>query len=425
MAIASANLNGPNSTPRNGIPIVEALDRKRKVLESEISHFKALKEEEFRDYERELQLAHKQDEGQSILNTSHTDEITAPDSGVHTGGVGLIQNAINGNKGGPMSDTYAKHHHDQSNVNSVGLSGKTGGERLGIENHQPESRSLTSSFDRTPNFRGLFTSNYLPLLDTPPRYPRQHGGSSLLLSSPQDPNLASHARTTETQLSSSATLPATSFSSLHSPPQNSSFSASIPRPTVLQGRRPSSRSDMSITSLRSSLRQPKSPKSPKHVLFSIDNLVLSPSTSPVLRRKGGVPPRPFSGPVDMPKGPKQTTVVDDTVDNALEADQATSGISQQIKDIRSSSNPFNPGFTSSQITNQASPVALPSSTLSYHQVVKPIDLTYKIGGYNFEQVERDDDALFSFDEDVNLVDLGDAENEKVSLLIPGSLEYSC
>lgn len=424
MAIASANLNGPNSYERNGIPIVEALDRKRKSLESEILHFQALKEEEFRDYERELQLAHKHDEGQSIPNTSHGDGITAPGSGTPSGGVGLIQKAINGNKVGGTSDTSAKHHYDQFNANDVGLSGEKGAERRGVENHQPGLRSPTSSFDGKLDFRDLFTPNFLPLLDTPPRYPKQLGGSSLLLSSPQDPDLAGHARATDTQLSSSATLPATSFSSLHSPLQNTSFSASIPRPTVLQGRRPSSRSDMSITSLRSSLRQPKSPKSPKHVLFSIDNLVLSPSTSPVLQRKGGVPPVPFSGLVDMPMGAEPTIVMDDTVDTALDVKEATSGISQQIEDIRVSSNPFSPGFTRSHITGLASPVALPSSALPYHQPVKPVDLTYKVGGDEFEQVTRDDDALFTFDEDINLEDLVDVGDEKVSILTPVNVKYS-
>ena len=424
MAMASADLNGPNLPQRHGIPIVEALDRKRKSLESEILHFQALKEEEFKDYERELQLAHKQNEVQSTLKTLHPDKTTAPGLGIPGGGVGLIQNAINGNKAGGTVDTFAKNHHDQSNANNVGLPGGKGAERIGVENHEPGLRNPISSFDPKLDCRGLATPNYLPLLDTSPRYPRQRGDSSLLASSTQDPDLASHARATNTQLSSSATLPTTTFSSLHSPHQNSSFSASILRPTVLQGRRPSSRSDMSITSLRSSLRRPKSPKSPKHVLFSIDNLVLSPSTSPVLQKKGGVPPIPFSGLVDMPKVAKQTIVMDDTVDIALDADQATGGISQQIEDIRVSSNLTNSGFTRSQIRSPARLVALPSSALSYHQHVEPIDLTYEVGGDDFEQVERDEDALFSFDEDVNLEDLVDVGDEKVSLLTPVSLECS-
>ncbi|KAL9113173.1 MAG: hypothetical protein Q9187_007665, partial [Circinaria calcarea] len=412
MTMASANLHGPTSLPHNGVPFVEALDRKRKSVELEILQFKALKEEEFRDYERKLQLAHTQDRGKPVLNPPRTDENTAPGSGSGSGsgtsggGIGLIQGAINGNQVASPGNGFVEHQHDQLRKTNGGLSETRDKGDLDVETHQQGPRSPKPAFQRKLEFRDRFTPNYLPLLDIRPRR------SPFSSSTPQEPGLPSHARATDTQLSSSATLPAISFISLNSPPRNGSLSASVPRPTVLQGRRPSSRSDMSITSLRSSLRQPKTPKSPKHVLFSIDNLVLSPSTSPVLQRKGAVPPIPFSGLFNMPKGAKQAIVTDDTDDNAPDAEDATRGISEQIEDIGVSSNLFNAGFTKPQTKGLASPGASPSSALSYHRFVEPVDLTYNTGEDDLEQVGRDDDALFSFDEDIDLEDLSDAGDKK-------------
>ena len=116
----------------------------------------------------------------------------------------------------------------------------------------------------------------------------------------------------------------------------------------------------------------------------------------------------------MPKGAKQAIVMDDIDDNALDAEDATRGVSEQIEDIGVSSNLFNAGFTKSQNKGLASPVASPFSSLSHHRFVEPVDLTYNVGGDDLEQVERDDDALFSFDEDVDLEDLSDAKDDKVS-----------
>lgn len=62
------------------------------------------------------------------------------------------------------------------------------------------------------------------------------------------------------------------------------LSSSVPPERALDHRRSSSRSDASIDGLRSSLRNSREPRSPKRVQFSIDDTVVSPSTSPVASR---------------------------------------------------------------------------------------------------------------------------------------------
>ena len=80
------------------------------------------------------------------------------------------------------------------------------------------------------------------------------------------------------------------------------LSASVPREQVLHHDRSSPPSDTSGACLRSSIRDPSQPPSPKRVLFSIDNLVVSPSTSPKAQQRSSAPQIREPGINNVPRG---------------------------------------------------------------------------------------------------------------------------
>lgn len=110
-------------------------------------------------------------------------------------------------------------------------------------------------------------------------------------------DLAAARRGAQSLLSSSAEY---RRSGLISPPATPArpLSSSVPAEHAHDQRRLSSKSDGSIDGLRSSLKNSKEPKSPKRVQFSIDDTVVSPSTSPIAKRVGV--PAPGDGP-NQPK----------------------------------------------------------------------------------------------------------------------------
>lgn len=152
----------------------------------------------------------------------------------------------------------------------------------GHESQDSSSDSLLSNSlrGREMEFHGLFTPHYLPLLDVSAHTSKSRATTKYSedIKSPRD---------ISSNLSSSATLPSSTIGNNSSLPFLRHFSASVPGELGL--RRPSSRSDNSVGSRRSSLRDPKQPRSAKHVLFSINDVVLSPSTSPILSRSTAAP----------------------------------------------------------------------------------------------------------------------------------------
>ena len=154
----------------------------------------------------------------------------------------------------------------------------------GQENEHSSWDSLLSNSlrEREFEFHGLFTPHYLPLLDSSAHTskPRPTTNYSRDLQTPLD---------SSSNLSSSATFPASTIGNTTPLPSLRHFSASVPREPSLSLRHSTSRSDTSVGSRRSSLRDPKQPRSAKHVLFSINDAVVSPSTSPVLSRSTAAP----------------------------------------------------------------------------------------------------------------------------------------
>ena len=179
------------------------------------------------------------------------------------------------------------------------------------------SQRPISKEDREQELRALFTPSFLPLLEDA-SYRQNHQNSnaesdntSLELYQPSKKD-RSHSDTS--QLSSSLTTLPSSNNKLDSDTVSSSQAR-----LGLSERRCSSSPTGTGRTLRSSLRSPDHiPKERKHVLFSIDDKVISPSTSPAAARsvakskKGAkrISPIPFSGPKDFPwpegKAPKSS-----------------------------------------------------------------------------------------------------------------------
>ncbi|MCJ1390089.1 hypothetical protein MMC18_002947 [Xylographa bjoerkii] len=390
--------------------VLEALREKRKLLNREVAEFKALKDEEYQRFELSIQAVGRIHGSEQT--TTEDDTPNPPQShemeDLQRSGMGSRRRSDEKFPAGSMQERLRTEN--EAEIKRVDNNDEGPG-----QNGTLPLTSETLSHEREIEFQGLFTPTYLPLLDNA----RQSNGKKSGM--PPSPPLNSLAVLTSgrrellTTLSSSATLPATTYNPLHSPPTPSKLSNSAPRPRLLEQRRSSSKSDISITSLRSSLRQPKSPRSPKHVLFSIDNTVLSPSTSPVVHRAVQHPPIPFSGLMDMPKSATKSADVPVQVNGTVQSNGDIAPISD-------------PGIKSNMSSSS-------SMIRSYHQLLEPTVLTPKEDLEDFEDVGQDD-VLFSFDEDVDLrndnltgddkdngseTDEGEASNLPISSTYAGSL----
>ena len=382
------------AVPLSAPHIQEVLHRKRRSLDLEIEEYKARKEEEFRKYETEIRRVLQEQDVNGAAEPKARDEI------VVSNGHKPRDNATGSRRNSDEKSPTGTMHERLRSENSVKTERQDDSETVQEPAKSTDSPLITPSHERELDFHGVFTPRYLPLLENPSRYSRQPIAKPSWPSSSNSTDTPRGRHESSTPLSSSATLPATVYDLLRSPPQTPKLSNSAPRPRLLDQRRSSSRSDSSITSLRSSLRQPKSPRSPKHVLFAIDNTVLSPSTSPVVHRSNRNPPIPFSGLSDTPK---PTGANEDSA-----AGRKTIGV-QSGHAVHTKS----PGTS---LTGQA-----PSYPVkSYHQLVEPTSPITTSRKDNFEDCSPHEDALFSFDEDVHLGDDEGTYDDNVRFL-PESL----
>ena len=184
------------------------------------------------------------------------------------------------------------------------------------------------------------------------------------------------------------------------------LSSSVPPEKPLHHRSDSSRSDNSVASLRSSLRDPKQPRSPKRVLFSIDDTLVSPSTSPVAQRSNSrsiTKPADFTG---VAGGFEKFEVVrnQNGSDLAVDNKHKTNGV------VPSSAGVQADGWTTSLLTFSRTAESKSSKTPP------------SAGGVDdFEHLDSDD--LFTFDEDMGRTSeskpqepgLGDEYEEDVEL----------
>ena len=381
---------------------LEMLDRKRQQLDREIADFKARKDEEYQRLEQELleKNAGEKAEGgkdptipeplyQIEHPTEHAEEVRT-DPGRTKDSVPVTDRTQV--LGGRVASSQEPHEVDSKDVKDMGH----GTLILSAQRTSKEQTSRSLTPDREYEFRGLFTPSYLPLLDSTREELKRE--SEVRPSSPPKQLVGKgfRARDLTTPFSSSATLPP-AFYPLHSPSSDRPLSASVPRPRALQERRSSSRSDISITSLRSSLRDPKQPRSPKRVLFAIDNIVVSPSTSPIARRNHAPLPIPFSGLTDMSEATMWKQGRKDGATQHMEFDFQKSTVSPRHASLGSGSS-YN--------------LSSPSSISSYRQLLEPT-ITSSAPVDDFEHVSHEDDALFAFDEDVKLHELEDTGDNKV------------
>lgn len=244
----------------------------------------------------------------------------------------------------------------------------------------PEALSFSQRHEREIELKGLFTPTYLLLLSAPRRSSSPRVEEARRLS--EDKTAANEIQHSTASFSSSSTFPSTHISSSSSPPHTRLLSASVPRQPS-HCRRTSSRSDLSI-SLRSSLRDPNQARSPKRVLFSLDNDVVSPSTSPIVHRgqlsRETMPPQGVTQTLRS-FGPAAVGNLGDSSSDTIRPNSAGAAFS--------STNGGMIGYDTH----------IPSST----RLLEISDPSPTIGGDDFERIDADDE-LFTFDEDMNSVE---------------------
>lgn len=357
--------------------ITEALDRKRRLLDQEIAEFKAEKEHEYRVLENTLRRKDKENSAQDIPQ--------------------------NQRKRGPFEQKTAAAEASSTRADYTKRDlkdGKYGPMGLGLETEDLKATIRPSSspkgspkspnqptealHEREKDFQGFFKSSYLPLVgDTP-----SNEGSTTenLLQPPSfsSRNLSKERHNNSAILSSSA-------ESVHPPmispplPPYRPLSSSVPPEKPSHHRRDSPRSDNSIASLRSSLRDPKQPRSPKRVLFSIDDTLVSPSTSPIAQRlKSAMPKKPVDY-LDTIGSFETFEVIKKQNDNGSAASR-----SQSNGVPFSSSAPAN-GWTASFSTLGAA---------TEPNLLKPSSSANEADDFE----HQDSDDLFTFDEDMGRAD---------------------
>lgn len=281
--------------------ITAALESKRKQLDAEIFAFKTLKDKEYAEYERQLRNTKTPTSPSSPIESNADAEANPQSSAVNRS---APHTSLSPTSTTVTPDTSERsritHHRTKSNDRRLGRQTRTAQQALmqafgGTAVSQPisQERGEASQTDKQREWEGVFTPGYLSLIDgNDHTAPDQPSSSTRSLTTPSTPM-------ENTQVAASDPTPSPTTTS-HLQPQPQPLSSSAPTcspnhthtpPSLVLG--PHNRSDstnsvLSAGSLRSSLKDanPKQPKSPKRVLFSIeDGVVVSPSTSPALSRK--------------------------------------------------------------------------------------------------------------------------------------------
>ncbi|KAI9815445.1 MAG: hypothetical protein M1827_002579 [Pycnora praestabilis] len=252
--------------------IMEAMEKKRKQLDMEIAKYKAEKEEEYRSFERDLRSRGRKpgkenDDGGGYkeVNSAALEQmpkLKAPEPPTRP-------DTESGKGTQPVLIEQPDHLGDQQ------------------EEEENEASETGASGHRTPpherelEFRGLFTPSFLPLLDS-----GDHGSTTGTISapllSPEITNVHRASTVTRDSLKRTASEPV----SATSPSIVSLLTVSLPTrsPSSSPHRQgpPTSflRNHSATASLPSSIRgHSQRPRSPKHVLFKLDDLVVRPAAS--------------------------------------------------------------------------------------------------------------------------------------------------
>ena len=359
--------------------ISQVLQQKRVQLEQEIADFTTKKEDEFRSFEQEYLQAFRNERG-----------LTSRDNGVprpETNGQPLDEVPRTRKTALSLSSNLERPSQEDGDENVASVDEQDGSNHtrtmpsLSKLPQYGEGLSFSQRHERESEFKGLFTPSYLPLLSN------QGIGSNLdsreRRQCSEDKQSSSRSQQNTASLSSSATLPGLHVGFSQSPSPARPLSASVPKEPA-HHRSASSRSDISLTSLRSSLRDPKQPRSPKRVLFSLDNIVVSPSTSPAAQRSkmGENTVHSTTPNVPRPLGSFGPIAIEGIGGNSLNT--------LQDHKVQPAST-----FTGDG-TNFGNNAGASASTRS----VGKIDMSPIIGGDDFETIDADEE-LFTFDEDMN------------------------
>ena len=328
--------------------VIDVLSQKKLALHQEVEDFRREKEEEFRRFEEELrqQFGRPEEENaegkepETVANTQEHDEtkdvlaIARAEGSRNEAGDPVqkdqqgtlaplsanqitIDNPSEGRvKEQVQSDTsdiskseahrHAMDNHEGGSIQKLEPQERKSKKNRVEKDHEDSLMKVNggqypmNKDERELELRALFTPSYLPLLED-----NSHRQFLRDRDIPGDKSKHQRHHSDTTKLSSSlTTLPSLS----NSKSEAGSLSSSQPRLGLTERRSSSSPTGTGRT-LRSSLRSPDHvPKERKHVLFSIDDKVISPSTSPAATRsnmkkgqKGQrTPPIPFSGLKDFP-----------------------------------------------------------------------------------------------------------------------------
>ena len=289
--------------------ITEALDRKRRQLDLEIAEFKAEKEREYRVFERHLRGKSKQNGVQDAPPSQRKrDQFKQKDvaeaSPVQKEEANHMQRQINSREPkqkGSESDVADLN----ANIPSISSLGES---PVFLDRPRDTLRG------REKEFQGLFTPSHLPLAGNTPANKSDISRALLQLPSFSLEDLVALSRNSKAMLSTSAETVHPPMTSPPLPPSRP-LSSSVPPENPSHHRSDSTRSDTSIASLRSSLRDPTQPRSPKRVLFSIDDTLVSPSTSPIAQRSNFAQPVKQVEPIDAIGGHEKFEVVRNQNDN--------------------------------------------------------------------------------------------------------------
>ena len=364
------------------------LQKKREQLEQEIADFARRKEDEYKSFEQQYLSGIPNDDrfagngigtrsigmGGKLRDQGHILQEKSAKRGTPAENAALRPNA------GEIAtrEAQATSQETMEDTNSY----KEGSGR--------DALSFAQRDEREPECKVLSTPMYLPLLGGHEKrasvvyaQDRRHSGIEQSISMEQQRASSNNYQTT-LSLSSSATFPSDHVRSSGSPPSVRPLSASVPKKPS-HHRSLSSRSDISITSLRSSLRDPKQPRSPKRVLFSLDNGVVSPSTSPIAKRtqscQNAIPVETLSASQLLESSGPAATRSSTSANNA----SASSNLVSNDSSVD--------GITNGKIDRSSSFIKAPGIA----------DASSLIVGDDFERIDTDDE-LFAFDEDIDNAD---------------------
>lgn len=390
----------PNSNAEV-LKIAEILTSRRKQIDREVAEFKAEKEKDYIAFEQKLRAEgpdnDSQQQSRTMFKAKDVDKRREEFHGTDEEQGSNISIAKGSNAIGGRSDLAS------SATNDLEIYPRTPGSSIHVQEKGPESRNITGSLsaplfhERETEFQGLFTPSYLPLLESSANKKMHESKKPSLTLSIKPDELATPIPDSTPALSSSSPVPASARSSSTSLPTPGHTPSGVPREISLGLRRSSSRSDTSIASLRSSLRHPNQPRSPKRVLFSIDNVVVSPSTSPIAQRSQ-------SAPQSKPPG----------LDNPQDSEKAAASKNKEgYYGVGARNSGVEPYSQSNSTRRAPSFGPLEGKDLKYGPIYHPRDVTHSsalTGGDDSEGVGFGDD-LFAFDEDMDIGELEHAHKD--------------